>query len=116
MKRSLYLALSLVLVLLLAPAWGQQPSEVETAFVYKADGTQHCDTTPATSLDSMAQELIRSGISVYTRRTSHDGREGIAVCGNPTGGINVFEIAKSDLPRAFQLGFQRLDASWFDTR
>ena len=64
----------------------------------------------------MAQVLIRSGIHVYTQRKSHDGREGIAACNNPTGSINVYEIAKSDLQKALQLGFKRLDPSWFAPR
>jgi len=83
----------------------------ETAFVYKPDGSMHCDSARGISLEAMAQELIRNGISIYARRKSHDGREGIAVCGKPTGGINVYEISKSDLSRALQLGFQRFDLS-----
>lgn len=101
-------------VLLIVPAWSVRADEVETAFVYKADGTRHCDATPDTSLDSMAEELIRSGIPVHARRKSHDGREGVAVCGEPTGGINVYEIARSDLPRALRLGFRQLDPSRVD--
>ena len=111
MKRGLYLAVSLGLALLLPSAWGQQSDEVETAFVYKPDGTLHCETTRGISLEAMAQELIRNGISIITRRKSYDGREGVAVCGKPTGGINVYEIAKSDLPQALKLEFQRLDSS-----
>ncbi len=116
MKRCLSLALALTAGWLSAPACGQPASEVETAFVYKPDGTQHCETTRGISLDSMAQELIRSGISVYSQRKSYDGREGIALCGGPTGSINAYEIAVSDLLRASQSGFQRLDPSWFDPR
>jgi hypothetical protein len=97
-------------------ALAQQSDKPETAYVYKADGTRHCDTAPGIPLDSMAQQLLHSGIHVYTQRKSHDGREGIAVCANPTGSINVYEIAESDLPRALELGFQRLDPSWLDTR
>jgi len=116
MTRSLYLALLLALVALPAPAAAQQPDASETAYVYKPDGTRQCDASPGISLDVMAQELIGSGIPVHMRRKSYDGREGIAVCGNPTGSINVYEIAESDLPKALELGFQRLDGSWFDPR
>ena len=73
------------------------------------DGTLHCDATRGASLDSMAQQLISGGVHVYSQYGSYDGREGIAVCGTPTGSINVFEIAESDLPQALTLGFQRLD-------
>jgi hypothetical protein len=110
-SRSLYINSALAIFLLLAPA--QQSYGVETAYVYKPDGTRHCEKTPGISLAAMAQVLIRSGIHVYTQRKSHDGREGIATCGNPTGSINVYEIARSDLQKALQLGFQRLDPSWF---
>jgi len=116
MQRSFHPALSLAVVFLLAPAWGQESSALETAHVYKADGTRHCDATQGIALDAMAQELIRSGISVYAQQKSHDGREGIAVCGSPTGGINVYEIKASDLPRALPLGFERLDPAWLDAR
>jgi len=111
MKPSLYFVVSLGLALLLSSAWGQQSSKIETAFVYKPDGTLHCDTNRGISLEAMAQELIRNDISIVTRRKAHDGREGIAVCGKPTGSINVYEIAKPDLSQALQLGFQRLDSS-----
>jgi len=114
MRRSLYLTPALAILLLLAPA--QQSHGVETAYVYKPDGTRHCDKNPGISLAAMAQVLIRSGVHVYTQRKSHDGREGIATCGNPTGSINVYEIAGSDLQKALQLGFQRLDPSWFAPR
>ena len=116
MMRSLYLELCLVLGFLLTPAAARLPDAPETAYVYKLDATRHCDTSPGISLDSMAEELIRSGIPVHTRRKSYDRREGVAVCGNPTGSINVYEIAESDLPKALELGFQRLDRSWFDPR
>ena len=116
MKPSFFPALSLVIIFLLAPAWGQKSSAVDMVYVYKPDGTRHCDTTEGISLDAMARELIRSSISVYTQRNSHDGREGIAICGSPTGSINVYEIKASDLPQALQLGSQRLDPSWFDAR
>lgn len=112
MKRSLCWTALLELALLLNPAWSQQPDEAEKAFVYKADGTLHCGTTQGIPLDTMAQELIRNGIPVYTSRKAHDGREGIAVCGEPTGSINAYEIDASDLPEALHLGFRRIDPTW----
>jgi hypothetical protein len=116
MNRSVLLAPSLTIVLLLAPAWAQQSNTVETAYVYKPDGTHHRDADPGVPLAAMAQELIDSGIPVYSRRKAHDGREGIAVCASPTGSINLYEVAESDLPKAFQLGFRRLDPSWLERR
>ena len=116
MKRTLNLILLLAIVLLPASAYAQQSGGSETAYVYKPDGTRHCNTAAGVSLDSMAQELVRGGIAVYARRKSHDGREGVAACGNPTGSINVYKIAESDLSKAFELGFQRLDPYWLDSR
>jgi len=115
-RRVLRPALALVVALLSGPASGQDATPLATAYVYKPDGTRHCDETAGVAIESMAQELVRAGISVHTRRKSHDGREGIAVCGSPTGSINVFEIEASDVPRAIELGFRRLEPSWLDAR
>ena len=79
-----------------------------TIFVFKLDGTMHCDPYAGVSLDSMALELGGAGIKVFSRRKGYDGREGIAVCGAPTGQINIFEIAFSDLAPALSLGFKQL--------
>lgn len=112
--RQLAVVVWLVSLSWIGPAGAQSSNEVETVLVYKPDGTLHCEATEGVSLDAMAEELVQSGISVHARRKSHDGREGIAVCGSPTGGINVYEIAASDLPRALELGFRRLDPAWLD--
>lgn len=111
MRRCLLLALPFTAAWLLAPAWAQRPPEGDRVYVYKADGTRHCDAAPGTPLDAMAQELARADVRVFAQRKAHDGREGIAICGNPTGSINVYEIAGSDLAKAFQLDFQLLDPS-----
>ena len=114
MKRSFCLVLLLTMVWLPFSACAQQSDGTEEAYVYKLDGSRHCDKSPGISLDIMANELIDSGIAVSARRKSHDGREGIAVCGKPTGSINVYRIAGSDLARALESGFQRLDPSWLE--
>lgn len=85
-------------------------------FVQKADGTVHCDGSAGTPLEEMARELAAEGIRVYSSHRSHDGREGVAQCGEPTGGINVYEITEPDVPRAAALGFERLDRAWIDSR
>ena len=115
-RRSLRLALALAAVSPLGPAVAEEPREVEAAFVYKPDGSLHCETAPGESLDAMAHPLVEGGIAVRSSRKAHDGREGIAVCENPTGSINVYEIDASDLPRASKLGFQRLDPAWLEPR
>ena len=60
----------------------------------------------------MALELAGAGIEVFSRRKGYDGREGIAVCGAPTGQINIYEIASSDLSAALRLGFKQLPENW----
>ena len=87
-------------------------SPPRTLFVYKLDGTMHCEHAMGVSLDSMEHELTTAGIKVFSRRKSYDGREGVAVCGAPTGQINVYEIASSDVPKALSLGFKQLPDNW----
>ena len=64
----------------------------------------------------MAQELVGSGIVVVSQRKSYDGREGVALCGDPTGSINAYEIGKSKLSKALELGFKRLDKAASESR
>ena len=87
-------------------------SSTRTLFVFKLDGTKHCEPYAGVSLDSMALELGAAGIEVLSRRKGYDGREGIAVCGEPTGQINIYEISSSDLSAALSLGFKQLPENW----
>lgn len=77
-------------------------------FVYKLDGTKHCEPHAGVSLDSMALEFTDAGIEVFSSRKGHDGREGIALCGAPTGQINIYEILSADLTSALSMGFKQL--------
>ena len=72
------------------------------------DGTIHCDKSPGMTLDRIGQELSSAGIKVFSSRKGYDGREGIALCGTPTGQINIYEIASSDVFEALLLGFKQL--------
>lgn len=83
-----------------------------TLFVFKPDGTLQCDKSPGIALGSMEQELRSVGIKVFSSRKAYDGREGIALCGAPTGQINVYEITPSDVSEALGLGFKQLPADW----
>ncbi len=83
-----------------------------TLFVYKPDGTIQCDKFQGVALDTMEQELTSADIKVFSRRKGYDGREGIALCGAPTGQINVYEIASSDVSEAVRIGFKQLPANW----
>ena len=112
----LHLSLFIFCFCLLVPAHAGQSGATDTTFVYKPDGTRHCNNAPGISLDSMAQELVGSGIVVLSQRKSYDGREGIALCDDPSGSINVYEIGKSNLPKALELGFKRLDKAASESR
>lgn len=76
--------------------------------VFKPDGTKQCEPDPGVTLNFMEMELSSKGITVFTKQKGHDGREGIALCGHPTGQINIYEIAVSDLSAAINLGFHEL--------
>jgi hypothetical protein len=54
----------------------------------------------------MAQELISAGIDVICSQEGHDGLARIALCGEPTGNINVYTIHGTNLIDAETLGFQ----------
>ena len=83
-------------------------SSASTVFVFKLDGTVHCENSKGITLDSMEQKLTSAGIPVFSSRKGYDGREGIAVCDAPTGQINIYEIAYTDLPVALKLGSKPL--------
>jgi hypothetical protein len=85
---------------------------VRTLFVYKLDGTKHCEPYAGVSLDSMALELAGAGIEVFSSRKGYDGSEGIAICSEPTGQINIYEILSSDLAAALSMGFKQLPENW----
>ena len=87
-------------------------SSSSTVFVFKLDGTVHCENSKGITLDSMEQKLTSAGIRAFSRRKGYDGREGIAVCGAPTGQANIYEIASSDLFIALKLGFRPLPENW----
>jgi hypothetical protein len=85
---------------------------VHTLFIYKLDGTKHCVPYAGVSVDAMALELSGAGIKVISSRKGYDGREGIAICGEPTGQINIYEIISSDLALALSMGFKQLPENW----
>ena len=80
----------------------------QNIFVFKLDGTKHCESNSEVELDSMELELTSIGITVISKRKGYDGREGIAICGSPTGQINIYEIISRNLPNAVKLGFEKL--------
>jgi hypothetical protein len=83
----------------------------DSLFVYKLDGTNHCETDNGVDVVAMKHELTDAGITVISMRKGFDGREGIAVCGSPTGQINIYEISAPHLKMAQKIGFKRLPES-----
>ncbi len=83
----------------------------DSLFVYKLDGTNHCEHHAGVDLVSMKQQLTVAGITVISMRKGFDGRDGIAVCGSPTGQINIYEIPAPNLKTALKIGFKRLPES-----
>jgi hypothetical protein len=76
--------------------------------VYRHDGSLQCAPDSGTPPAAMSETLSSAGITVHGSRTGHDGLSRIAVCGAPTGRINVFEIDAADVDAAFGLGFRPL--------
>ena len=94
------------------PIYASGNSAARTLFVFRPDGTIQCDKSPGVALDAMEQELRSVGIKVFSSQKGYDGREGVALCGAPTGQINVYEIASSDVSEALRLGFKQLSENW----
>ena len=80
----------------------------ERSYVFKSDGSKQCESDSGVDLATMSKELITVGIKVYSQKKGHDGREGIALCGAPTGQINIYEIVSDDLAQAVKKGFEKL--------
>ena len=83
------------------------PPVQNTEQVYKYDGSVQCGWEGVPP-EVMEEELTEAGIDVLAFRKDHDGRGYAAVCGNGTGRINVYEIRKTDVIRALELGFHLL--------
>lgn len=72
--------------------------------VYKYDGTKQCGEGKEITLAEMAKQL--NGIVIFSSQKLSDGKMRIQMCGADTGMANVYEIDRSDLPKAVTLGFQ----------
>lgn len=104
----LILALSSGALVYPVMVYADETSSGNSVFVYKLDGTMQCEDLQGASLESMEYELTSSDIKVLSSRKGYDGREGIAVCGQPTGQINIYEVLASDLSTALGLGYKQV--------
>ena len=109
MKRAtLLLAICFIFVAYPSALYADANQTVSSVYVYKLAGTMQCETDPGIQLVTMEQDLISAGVKVISRRKRFDGREGVALCGAPTGEINIYEITSSDLPVAIGQDFMKL--------
>ncbi|WGK62271.1 hypothetical protein QAO71_03270 [Halopseudomonas sp. SMJS2] len=78
----------------------------QTTHVYKPDGNKQCE--PAiTSLADSIDQLTNAGIKAVTSNCAiQTGMAVITVCGAPTLGIHLHEIAASDVQKAKELGYE----------
>lgn len=85
---------------------GSEAKPTGHVFVYKGDQSQQCGMQKGVTAEEMQREL--SGITLYSMKKGHDQLMRTAVCGAPTGQINIYEIDAKDLQAAEQRGFTRL--------
>ena len=97
------------LSLLLGVFGAVNASPTATVEIYRPNGTLQCGLGEKVSITEMSMILRENGIRTYSAREGHDGQYHIAVCGQVTGEVNIFEIAEADLPRAEGIGFSLLE-------
>lgn len=97
-------ALSIAAPLPAAPP--DPPGDGGTVEVFRADGSLQCEPDSGTPPEVMAAQLTAAGIAVQGSRIGHDGLMRTAVCGAPTGRLNIFRIGGEDLATARTLGFE----------
>jgi hypothetical protein len=97
----------LIAGLAIAGCAGRGVAAPATVTVYQTRGAIQCGDrgVPPTA---MARSLTDAGVAVLRLACGHDGLMRATVCGAPTGEINIFEIAASDLAAAERLGFRAL--------
>lgn len=88
------------------PGPSGEPGKIQ---VYHHDGSLQCEPDSGIPLEQMAAELEAAGIETLDSRTGHDDLARMAVCGAPTGNINIYTIDEADLQAARALGFERLE-------
>lgn len=88
------------------PCAGSAPGSA-TVEVARYDGSRQCEPGDPGSLLRGERQLAEAGIHVLAARKGRDGRIYPAVCGGPTGSMDVYRIPARDLDRARALGFVR---------
>ena len=89
MKRTTLLLTICLFVAYPSALYADANQPVSSVYVYKLAGTKQCETDPGITLVTMERDLTSAGVEVISRRKGFDGREGVALCGTPTGEINI---------------------------
>ena len=88
-----------------------QVYQTNSLFVYQPSGAMHCEPNSGIGLSTMGQQLTEAGIKVISMHIGFYGREGVAICGAPSGEINIYEIPASKINTALRISFKRLSVN-----
>lgn len=84
----------------------------DAIWVGKSDQARSCGEVKGVDIDSMGSDLTSKGIKILTRKKIPDGKVRIQMCGADKGDMNGYLIAKKDLEKAKELGFQILPGNY----
>lgn len=79
-------------------------SEKPTIKVFQSDASLQCESA-GISLEDMRKVLDAANVPVHCAQKGHTGRMYMALCGSPTGNINIYTIPEAQLEQAQRLGF-----------
>ena len=91
-------------VLIVLPLDHSSYASSDTVKVYKSAMSIQCGSR-GIKRDEMEKELTDKGIRVLASCHGSDGLSRLAVCGEATGALNVYQISSSDVQKARALGF-----------
>ncbi len=82
----------------------------ETVWVMALDGSLSCGEAAGKSVEKGAAPLRAAGIQPLASLKRHDGMMRPAVCGTPTGMVNLYRIERRSLDAALAAGFAEAPA------
>ncbi len=89
--------------------------EARHATIYKYTGAQQCGPNTGESIAAMQETLAESGIVASCAKEQYDLLMRPSVCGAGTGKFNAFQISRTQLNDAQDLGFSAYDPNNIDT-
>lgn len=84
----------------------------DSVWVGKSDKAKSCAKERGIDIDSMGKELQTKGIKILARKKIPDGKVRIQMCGVDKGDMNGYLVAKKDVEKAKELGYQQLPSSY----